>query len=188
MKNINEMNFADCLYYVRKKHKDCRTQSLLAVRSRVPRYQIQSFERGESLPTMAQLKAICEVLGSDILRQKGEAAIEYKMTHPEVKICFSDKTTCWRCKGKMCSVYGLVDESPISPDAFNETMLKISREKGVVLEERQSGTTGETHMVNVCPHCGTFIGDFYLHDLWYGETETIAVDDVSDFIRPKEYW
>ena len=188
MKNIDQFNFADCLFYVRKKHQYCRTQSLLAVRSRVPRYQIQSFERGESLPNMAQLKAICEALGSAILRQKGETAIEYKMTHPEVKICFADNTICWKCGEKMCSVYGLVDGSPIPPDAFNDTMLKVSREKGVILEDRRSGTTGETHLVNVCPNCGAFIGEFYLHDLWYGETETIKVDDVADFIQPKEYW
>lgn len=188
MKNIEEMNFADCLFYLRKKSQDCRTQSLLAVRSRVSRWAIQSFERGESLPTMSQLKAICDVLDSDILREKGEKAIEYKMTHPEVKICFADNTPCWKCGGKMCSVYGIVNEHPISPDEFNETMLKISREKGTILEDRRSNTTNETHLVNVCPHCGAFIGDFYLHDLWYGETETITVDDVADFIPPKEYW
>lgn len=110
----------------------------------------------------------------------------YKRTHPDVKICFADNTTCWKCGQKMCSVYGLIDGNPMSPDFFNDSMLKISRGKGVLLEERVSGVTGETHLVNVCPHCGTFIGEFYLHDLWYGETETIQVDDVAEFIREKE--
>lgn len=44
----------------------------------------------------------------------------------------------------------------------------------------------ETHLVNVCPHCGAFIGEFYLHDLWYGETEVIRVKNVSDFVVPEE--
>ena len=83
----------------------------------------------------------------------------------------------------MCSVYGLIDGMPVSPDSFTESMIRISREKGVLLEKRISGMTGEKHLVNVCPHCGAFIGEFYLHDLWYGETETIQVDDVSEYIQ-----
>lgn len=188
MKNIDEMKFAEYLYYLRKKNKECSSQTKLAVKAGLSRYEIQRFERGDGLPTLAQLKSICDALHNDILRQKGEAEIEYANTHPDVKICFADDTPCWKCGGKMCSVYGVIDGHPISPDEFNDAMLKISRDKGVILQDRKSGTTGETHLVNVCPHCGAFIGDFYLHDLWYGETETIQVEDVADFIPPKEYW
>ena len=86
----------------------------------------------------------------------------------------------------MCSVYGLIDGNPISPDFFNEEMVRVSREKGVVLTERRSGVTGETHLVNTCPHCGAFIGEFYLHDLWYGEKERIPVADVTEFIQEED--
>lgn len=182
------MTFSECLLYLRKKNKECSSQSKLADKTSISRYEIRRFERGEDLPTLSQLNAICIALNSDVLRKKGEIEIEYANTHPDVKICFADNTTCWKCSKTMCSVYGLLDGHPISPDDFNDTMLKISREKGVILEERKSGTTGETHTVNVCPHCGAFIGDFYLHDLWYGETETIQVVDIADFIPPKEYW
>lgn len=135
-----------------------------------------------------QLKVLCDILDSELLRQKGETEIEYSKTHPDVKICFSDNTTCWKYGGKMCSVYGLIDDNPISPDLFNDTMIQISKNKGVLLEDRKSQTTGEKHLVNVCPHCKAFIGEFFLHDLWYGETEIIQVVDIEDFIPPKEYW
>lgn len=186
MKDINNMTFGEALQYIRKKNKGCSSRSLLAVRAGVESWTISAIEKDEMLPSKAQLNAICDVLSSDELREKGLAAIEYKRTHPDVKKCFSNKTKCWKCGEEMCSVYGLIDGSPIPPDFFNDMMIEISREKGVILEDRTSGVTGETHLANVCPHCGAFIGEFYLHDLWYGETETIQVEDVSDFIEPEE--
>ena len=186
MKNILEMKFSDAMMCVRKKCKGCSSRSILAARTKISSWQIAAFEKGESLPTLKELALICEELDSLQLKEIGEREIEYKRTHPDVKICFADNTTCWKCGQKMCSVYGLIDGSPMSPDFFSDSMLKISREIGVLLEDRVSGVTGETHLVNVCPHCGAFIGEFYLHDLWYGETETIQVDDVAEFIREKE--
>ena len=185
MKDLSKMTFSECLLYVRKSSKEYNTQPKLALKSRIPRGEIGEFERGEKLPTLAQLEAISVALECPQLREKGENEIEYIRTHPNVRICFSDRTRCWRCGELMCSVYGLVNDSTLSPDFFTEEMLQISRAKGVLLEERRSGVTGETHLVNVCPHCGTFIGEFYLHDLWYGETETIQVEDVKSFITDK---
>lgn len=86
----------------------------------------------------------------------------------------------------MKTVYGIVNGGPIDPDGFNDEMLRIARDKGVILEERKSGTTGEVHLVNVCPHCGNFIGNFFTHELWYEETETIQIEDVTGFIREDE--
>lgn len=130
-----------------------------------------------------QLKSFDVVINGEEIRREFEVAVaaEKEEKPHGVQICFADDTICWRCKQKMCSVYGLVNGTPISPDEFNETMIRISREKGVRLEERRSGMTKETHLVNVCPHCGTFIAEFYLHDLWYEETETIQVEDTTGF-------
>ena len=186
MKDITNMTFGEALQYVRKRTKGCSSRSLLSVRARIESWAISAIEKGNMLPSKGQLNAICDVLGSEELRKKGLADIEYKRTHPDVKICYSDRTQCWRCGEKMCSVYGLIDGSPIPPDMFNEAMRRISREKGVILEDRQSGVTGETHLVNVCPHCGAFIGEFYMHDLWYEETEVIQIEDVADFIISEE--
>ena len=186
MKNILEKPFCEALMYVRKKNKDCSSRSKLAVRTRIESWYIASFERGERLPTRKQLAAICKELNSPQLREVGEKEIEYARTHPDVKICYADNTTCWKCHKPMKTVYGLIDGCPIPPDAFSDGMIKVCADKGVILEERRSGTTGETHLVNVCEHCGAFLGEFYLHDLWYGATETIQVEDVSDFIPDKE--
>ena len=186
MKDISTMNFGEALQTVRKSSKELGSRIKLAAKAGVDSCKISSIEKGESLPTKKQLNALCDALGNEQLREKGLSEIEYKRTHPDVKICFSDKTVCWKCGKTMCSVYGLLEGSPISPDGFSEEMLQIAQAKGVVLEERKSGFTGESHIVNVCPHCGAFIGDFYLHDLWYGETEVIQVENVSDFIVPEE--
>lgn len=180
------MKFCEALTKCRKTSKEYNTQEKLAAKTLISKRDIGRFERGEVRPSVAEIKTICDVLGCPELGDMLEAEKEYERTHPEVKICFSDNTHCWRCGEKMKTVYGLIDGCPITPDDFNESMLAISRAKGVILEERESGTTGETHMVNICPHCGTFLGDFYVHELWYGETEIIPVDDIKDFIVPKE--
>lgn len=186
MKDLSQMTFGELLQYVRKSNKDIRTRQNLARLTNISSYSLAAYEKDERLPSKKELDTICDVLESEILREKGSVEIEYKRTHPKVQVYFSDQTTCWNCGGKMRSVYGLIDDNPIPPDIFNDEMLRISREKGVILEERESKTTGHKHLVNVCPNCNAFIGEFYLHELWYGETEVIDIDDVSDFIRDEE--
>lgn len=180
-----EYIFGEKLLEARKNHKEIKTQIKLALSSGVSKSRIASIERGD-MPTKKEVIALCDALQDDDLKTLGISEIEFKRTHPEVTICFADNTPCWKCGKPMKTVYGVVDNAPIPPGCFNETMLKISREKGVILEERRSGVTGETHLVNVCPHCGNFIGEFYLHELWYEEKEKIKIEDVSDFIIPDE--
>lgn len=55
MKNIFEMKFGEAMIYVRKKCKGCSSRSILAVRTRISSWQIASFEKGESLPTLKDL-------------------------------------------------------------------------------------------------------------------------------------
>ena len=116
--------------YVRKKNKDCSSRSKLAARTHIESWSIASFERGESLPTRKQLAAICKELNSPQLREVGEKEIEYARTHPDVKICYADNTTCWKCHKPMKTVYGLIDECPIPPDAFSDGMIKVCADKG----------------------------------------------------------
>ena len=76
MKSIDEMTFSECLLYLRKKNKECSSQSKLADKTSISRYEIRRFECGEDLPTLSQLNAICIALNSDVLRKKGEIEIE----------------------------------------------------------------------------------------------------------------
>lgn len=76
MKNIYEMKFGEAMMYVRKKSKACSSRSLLAVRTRISSWQIASFEKGESLPTLKELALICNELGSPQLKEVGEREIE----------------------------------------------------------------------------------------------------------------
>ena len=182
------MKFCEKLTICRKTSKQYNTQEKLAKATEISKSDISKFERGEARPSSVQAELLGKVLGDSNLSLMLEEEIEFERTHPIVKICFSDKTFCWKCGRIMKSVYGLVNGYPLSPDDFDDSMIAISKAKGVVLEERKSATTGETHLANICPHCGAFIGEFYLHDLWYGETETIIVEDVSKFIIPKEQY
>lgn len=183
MKNINEMTLGDAIYYCRKKVQAYSSRDKISSATGIDKWRLASIENNNDLPTKKEWALIAPLLQNQELEQRGYEMIEYKRTHPEVKLCLADNTTCWKCKNKMHSAYGLVNGGPIPPDFFNETMLKICNEKGVILQERKSNTTGESHIVNVCPHCGAFIGEFYLHDMWYGETETVVVTDVTGFVE-----
>lgn len=179
MKNIS---LGKTIQTLRKKNSNIETQEKLASLTGLERRVISELERDKRLPKKKEIKIIASVLGSTELEAKGLELIEYERTHPDVKLCYADDTPCWKCGEKMKTVYGLVNGYPIDPDNFNDEMLQIAKGKGVVLEERKSGTTGEVHMVNVCPHCGNFLGHFYTHELWYEETETIQIEDIKKFI------
>ncbi|MCD8372848.1 MAG: helix-turn-helix domain-containing protein [Clostridia bacterium] len=186
MKDVTKMTFSQWLKHIRTSGKDRKKQFEFAKAVGISVEQLQSIERGERLPTKQEVNTICDALHnedlSEDLRAKGLAEVEYKRTHPDVKLLLSDRTICWNCGKMMWSAYGTVNESVLSPDEFNKSMCDIATSKGVILQRRYSQTTHETHLVNVCPHCNAFIGEFFLHDLWYGETETIQIDDVADFI------
>lgn len=178
-KEREELSFGELLMSLRKKHKQYSSRTKLSAATGIDKWTIESLENNSRRPLRSELNSICQIFNDPILKEKGI----YLIMHPDVKLCFSDATTCWRCDKKMCTVYGLIDGHPISPDLFNESMCEIARQKGVILQERISNITGEVHLVNACPHCGTFIGDFYLHDLWYEETEIIQIEDVVNFIE-----
>ena len=179
------MTLGEALQYVRKKNALYNTQEKLANITGIEKYFISMFERGEKYPTVKEWNIICDALSNNELRERGLCLIEYKRTHPDIKLCFSDQTICEKCGKKVCTVYGIHNGSPICPDDFNATMLKISREKGVVLESRKRKPTNYPCIENVCPHCGAIIGEYNLHDLWYGETETIQIEDFEGFVSEK---
>jgi len=187
MKN-QDLPFNKLLVKIRKANAEFNTQEKLAAKIGENRAFISLWERGQSLPDAEQFMKLCEIFNDPLFKEVGEKAlteekerVHYARLHPKVKLCLADDTLCWRCNEKMHTAYGMVDDNPISPDGFNETMLKIAKEKGVIIEPRYSKTTDETHLANVCPHCGTFIGEFFMHELWYGETEVIDIEDVEGF-------
>lgn len=183
MKSIKELTLGQAMRYCRKKTIEYSSRDKIAKATGIDKWKIGSIERDESLPTKEEWMLLSPLLQNQELAEKGFELIEYKRTHPNVVLCLADDTICWKCGKKMRSAYGLLDGYPLSPDDFNDEMLKLSREWGVILQERKSNTTGETHIVNVCPCCNAFIGEFYIHDLLYGEKERIVVKDVSDFIE-----
>ena len=99
MKDISAMNFGEALQYVRKSNQEYSSRIKLSARTGVDTRTISYIEKGESLPTKKQLNALCDALRNEQLREKGLSEIEYKRTHPDVKVCFSDKTSCWKCGG-----------------------------------------------------------------------------------------
>lgn len=197
MNKYKKMRFNEWLSCLRTGSDYHFTQKALAEKIGVKSYTIGSWEHGKSVPTPEQLITLCEIFEQDVdcflcnnpelneLKIKAEKIYKEKgkpsKNRLKVKLCISDRTKCWRCGGIMNTAYGLVDGNPIGPDCFNNEMLTIAKKKGVIIEDRYSKTTSSNSLVNVCPHCNTFIGNFYLHDLWYGETETIEIDNVNEF-------
>ena len=104
MKDISKMTFGEALQIVKKESKECSSRHKLAVRTGIPFWRLSAIEKGEDLPRKKELIAICDALGCEELKVKGLSEIEYKRTHPDVKICFSDRTPCWKCGETMCSL------------------------------------------------------------------------------------
>jgi len=50
------------------------------------------------------------------------------------------------------------------PERFTDKEIEFARSKGVLIEEKFSGTMQESYLANTCPKCGAFIGQFYIHD------------------------
>lgn len=76
------------------------------------------------------------------------------------------KGDCWKCHKEMCIAYMDVDHERLAPDDFMESDIQIAKQHGVVLQVRYSKTVGEKYLANICPHCGSMLGKFFLHDYW----------------------
>ncbi len=50
------------------------------------------------------------------------------------------------------------------PETFTESELGFARDAGVLIEKKFSKTLNESYLANTCPKCGSFIGQFFIHE------------------------
>ena len=180
MKDTSKMTLGEALAYFRKKHKIFNSQIKLEKETGISKYSIQQIEQNRRYPTKKEFKKLCEVLGCHEIEERGFSEIEYAQKHPRITLCFNT-AICWKCGKEMYIVYGTRNNIPLSPDCFNETMCKVSREKGVILEERTT-KYDDTYLANICKNCGALFGNGYLHGFWGGASETVEINDYTDLI------
>lgn len=91
---------------------------------------------------------------------------------------------CWRCKNDFLVAYIDNGESiPYGPSSFSEEQKKLAIAKGVLIETVFSKTMNTAYESCVCPHCKSFLGDFFYHDYTYVPGEIEIVLDENDKVK-----
>lgn len=69
------------------------------------------------------------------------------------------------------------------PEHFDDNQINKARNHGVKIGLVTSKTLGgEKYMANICPHCGTFVGQFFIHEYLYGEQYKEEIDISEEAI------
>ena len=78
-------------------------------------------------------------------------------------------TECWRCGEKMKAAIIEAENGNriLSPSEFSQEEINIAVSNGVNIKNRYSKTVNSSYYANVCNRCNAFLGDFYMHDLYY---------------------
>lgn len=71
---------------------------------------------------------------------------------------------CWRC-GRELRIADITSfRYSYNFEDLPNDLIDLVKEKGVTLDARYSKTTESTYIANICPHCNSMIGNFYLHE------------------------
>lgn len=76
---------------------------------------------------------------------------------------------CWKCEKimKVAMLSCKVDQFLYGPEYFSEKDMQIARDNGVIIKNIFSKTIEDSYNANVCEHCGSFIGSFYLFQEYF---------------------
>lgn len=91
---------------------------------------------------------------------------------------------CWRCKNDYLVAYIDDDCIPYGPSGFTLKQKELAIAKGVKIKNVHSKTKDEDYESCVCPHCKSFLGDFFYHDFAYvpGNIQ-IELDAADNILR-----
>lgn len=87
---------------------------------------------------------------------------------------------CWSCGKKMRLAFL---DNTISVDGFNDKLLKIARDHGVIIKSNFGGIDNDYYNTNACPHCDSFVGQWYLPNYWYStiiKSIEVYMDEIKD--------
>lgn len=120
--------------------------------------------------------------------------VEEKLTHPtSVNLCPTPTCEkcgnkkdhifletyigpCWKCGCDMKIAVISSNTSSLEFEDMPSAVLDKARSLGVKLENRYSKTVGASYIANVCPHCNSMTGDFYLHEFTMEGNPTDSID------------
>lgn len=75
---------------------------------------------------------------------------------------------CWKCQKPMKLSYGFFGYGPVDPRSFLPEEIRFARNNGVKIERRFSKIVGKRYDANVCPHCDSIWGSFFMSEIWEG--------------------
>jgi hypothetical protein len=87
---------------------------------------------------------------------------------------------CWSCKKPMKLAFF---DNTISVDGFNDKLLEIAREHGVIIKSNFGGIDNDYYNTNVCSHCDSFVGQWYLPNYWYStiiKSIEVEIDKIKN--------
>jgi ssDNA-binding Zn-finger/Zn-ribbon topoisomerase 1 len=97
----------------------------------------------------------------------------------EIKYLNITTVRCWKCGLPYKAAWITIGNGSrgifFGPERFSENEIRVATEKGVMIEKRYSKTKNDNYNANICPHCGSFMGEFFIHDLLYTEEERILL-------------
>ena len=76
---------------------------------------------------------------------------------------------CWKCEKIMkVAVLSCNNEQFLyGPEYFSEKDLKIARENEAIIKNIFGEIVRDSYNANICKHCGTFVGAFYLFQEYF---------------------
>jgi hypothetical protein len=73
-------------------------------------------------------------------------------------------TPCYRC-GKPVNICWIENpDNYVLPSEFTPAEIVLAKKHRVLLQRRYSNALSKKYLAVICPHCGAFIGEYYLED------------------------
>lgn len=69
---------------------------------------------------------------------------------------------CYNCVQDMNIAVGVLGFTIYGPPYFEAKEIEVAVMEGVILKDSYSNQTEDSYLANICPHCNSFCGDFYL--------------------------
>lgn len=132
----------------------CKTHSI-----GVLEYHIRT---DNDLDALRSLDEFCATVGSVCLRKKCATCKEPLHT----KSLYVVDGVCWKCRNPMKVAFMACEGLMSGPEEFTMDDASLARREGAMLRERYSNVVRRRYLANVCASCGSFVGEFYIHDYW----------------------
>ena len=74
-----------------------------------------------------------------------------------------DLKNCWKCNKNIKIAVGYKNNENMEQDLFTDEEVEFTKQNGVILKHRFSGTIKAKYLANVCPYCDQIQGNWFLY-------------------------